>query len=68
RLRHEFKVYERLKPLGITCIPEVFGLFKDVEGDTLALVMTHCGESLASRRPNLQESAFHVSKEERYVD
>ncbi|KAG6818447.1 hypothetical protein H0H93_004865 [Arthromyces matolae] len=65
RLRHEFKVYERLKPLGITCIPEVFGLFKDIEGDTLALVMTHCGESLASRRPNLQESAFHVSKEER---
>ncbi|KAG6837241.1 hypothetical protein H0H93_012635 [Arthromyces matolae] len=65
RLRHEFKVYQQLKLLGIKCIPEVFGLFKDVEGDTLALVMTNAGKSLASRTVDLQQSAFHVSEEER---
>ncbi|KAG6847798.1 hypothetical protein H0H93_005933 [Arthromyces matolae] len=65
RLRHEFKVYQKLKASGITCIPEVFGLFKDVEGDTLALVMTHAGKCLADRRPDIQRSAFYVSKDER---
>ncbi|KAG6818919.1 hypothetical protein H0H93_000304 [Arthromyces matolae] len=65
RLRHEFKVYQQLKLSGVTCIPQIFGLFKDVEGDTLALIMTNAGKSLADRRPDLQSSVFYVSKEER---
>ncbi|KAG6818446.1 hypothetical protein H0H93_004864, partial [Arthromyces matolae] len=65
RLQHEFKIYEKLKLSGITCVPHILGLFEDIEGNTLALVMTHAGKSLADRRPDLQTAAFHVSKLER---
>ncbi|KAG6815131.1 hypothetical protein H0H93_010855 [Arthromyces matolae] len=65
RLRHEYTVYQRLKLSEITCVPHIFGLFKDAEGDTLALVMTNGGKSLASRRSTPDSYAFSVSKDER---
>ncbi|KAG6888569.1 hypothetical protein C0995_007358 [Termitomyces sp. Mi166 len=69
RLRHEFKVYEHLKSSRVTGIPHHFGLFKDVESDTLALVMTKGGTSLPDRKtrpdPDIYDPSFMVSKSER---
>ncbi|KAG6815388.1 hypothetical protein H0H87_002331 [Tephrocybe sp. NHM501043] len=69
RLRHEFKVYEHLKASRVTGIPHHFGLFKDVEGDTLALVMTKAGTPLPNRKPqpppDEYDPFFSVSKSER---
>ncbi|KAG6844551.1 hypothetical protein H0H87_005971 [Tephrocybe sp. NHM501043] len=69
RLRHEFKVYEHLKLSGVTGIPYHFGLFKDVESDTLALVMTKGGTSLPDRKPQVNsdqyDPSFSVSESER---
>ncbi|GLB43209.1 hypothetical protein LshimejAT787_1301100 [Lyophyllum shimeji] len=65
RMRHEFEVYEHLKSSGVTGIPHVFGLFQDVEGDTLALVMSNVGTSLWDRRPDKEDIEFFASKAER---
>jgi hypothetical protein len=51
RLRHEFSIYEHLASSEVKGIPTVFGLFKDTESDTLALVMTHVGTCLLDREP-----------------
>ncbi|KAG6860909.1 hypothetical protein C0995_006163 [Termitomyces sp. Mi166 len=69
RLRHEFKVYEHSKSIRVTGIPHHFGLFKDVESDTLALVMTNGGTCLLDRKPrpdpDVYDPPFTVSKSER---
>ncbi|KAG6829370.1 hypothetical protein H0H87_011606 [Tephrocybe sp. NHM501043] len=69
RLRHEYKVYEHLKTSGVKGIPHHFGLFKDAEGDTLALVMTKTGTPLPNRKPqpppDVYDPSFTVSKSER---
>ncbi|KAG5724599.1 hypothetical protein E4T56_gene4007 [Termitomyces sp. T112] len=46
RLRHEFRIYNHLMSAGARGIPYVFGLFQDFEGEALALVMEHVGQSL----------------------
>lgn len=46
RLEHEFRVYNQLMSAGARGVPRVFGLFKDCESETLALVMEHTGQSL----------------------
>ncbi|KAG6856564.1 hypothetical protein H0H87_003064, partial [Tephrocybe sp. NHM501043] len=69
RLRHEFKVYEHLRSSGVSGIPYHFGLFKDVEGDTLALILTNGGTPLPDRKPQLNpheyDPSFSVSSSER---
>ncbi|KAG6916560.1 hypothetical protein DXG01_006386 [Tephrocybe rancida] len=69
RLRHESKVYRHLSSSGVSGIPHYFGLFKDVEGDTLALVITKGGTSLPKRKPQLvpyeYDSSFSVSMSEK---
>ncbi|KAG6907644.1 hypothetical protein DXG01_008094 [Tephrocybe rancida] len=65
RMRHEFKVYEHLQSCSVSGIPYVFGLFKDMESDTLALVMTNGGKSLDHRRTHPNSTKFAVSKGER---
>ena len=51
RLRNEYSVYQHLMSSRVKGIPSVFGLFKDTESDTLALVMTHVGICLLDRKP-----------------
>ncbi|KAG6910058.1 hypothetical protein DXG01_013504 [Tephrocybe rancida] len=46
RLRHEFVIYRRLMSTGARGIPYVFGLFEDVETQTLALVMENAGATV----------------------
>ncbi|KAG6909491.1 hypothetical protein DXG01_017213 [Tephrocybe rancida] len=66
RLRHESKVYEHLKASNVTCVPHHFGLFKDTESDTLALIMTKGGTSLPKRIPQPEyDPSFTVTKSER---
>ncbi|KAG6878275.1 hypothetical protein C0993_009633 [Termitomyces sp. T159_Od127] len=53
RLRHEFHVYDHLMSTGSRGIPYVFGLFEDVETETLALIMENVGLSVWDcRLPN----------------
>lgn len=47
RMRFEYRIYRHLA--GIPGILRVFGLFEDIEGGTLALVMEHGGCSLEDR-------------------
>lgn len=47
RMRSEYCIYQHLA--GIPGILHVFGLFEDIEGGTLALVMEHGGCSLEDR-------------------
>ncbi|KAG5651320.1 hypothetical protein H0H81_009093 [Sphagnurus paluster] len=59
RLRHEFGVYEHLFSRGVAeGMPTVYGLFKDAESDTLALLMSHVGASLWSLNPYQRRFAF----------
>ncbi|KAG6908551.1 hypothetical protein DXG01_004184 [Tephrocybe rancida] len=53
RMRHEYGVYMHLASRGVvTGIPAVFGLFEDVESDTVALIMSHVGTCLWTLRPD----------------
>ncbi|KAF5386093.1 hypothetical protein D9615_002183 [Tricholomella constricta] len=65
RMRNEFEVYEHLNSSGVTGIPTIFGLFKDVESDALALVMNNVGTSIWMRRPDKDCAGLAVSESER---
>ncbi|RDB15897.1 MAP kinase kinase MKK1/SSP32 [Hypsizygus marmoreus] len=42
RLEHEYSIYRHLASSGVHgIIVDVFGLFRDIEGDTMAIVMSH---------------------------
>ncbi|RDB15923.1 hypothetical protein Hypma_003520 [Hypsizygus marmoreus] len=50
RMRHEYSIYARMAASGVTgVIVGVLGLFNDVEGGALALIMTHGGTPLEDR-------------------
>ncbi|KAG6887268.1 hypothetical protein C0992_013063 [Termitomyces sp. T32_za158] len=67
RLRHEFKVYSRLMSAKARGIPHAFGLFEDIETETLVLVMEHAGLTLWDcRLPNKsQRLQFVISEYEK---
>ncbi|KAG5729923.1 Negative regulator of sexual conjugation and meiosis [Termitomyces sp. T112] len=61
-MRHEFSIYEHLTSRGVEQgIPLVFGLFKDVETDAMALVMSHVGKSLWELRTDPSTIQVKVS-------
>ncbi|RDB15981.1 hypothetical protein Hypma_003536 [Hypsizygus marmoreus] len=58
RLRNEYSIYGHLSASGVTgVIVGVLGLFEDIEGGPLALIMSHGGISLDDRgeQPNTVE-------------
>ncbi|KAF7329374.1 Protein kinase domain-containing protein [Mycena kentingensis (nom. inval.)] len=52
KMRHEFEVYRRLAEHGVKGVPEVYGIFDDLEGGAIAMVMSNCGECLWTLRPD----------------
>lgn len=68
RMRREYSVYELMLSKGVgSAVPEIYGLFEDLEGGAMALIMSHSGVSLWDRRPNKKEDPPAVSAEERCV-
>ncbi|KAF8074046.1 hypothetical protein FPV67DRAFT_783384 [Lyophyllum atratum] len=65
RLRHEYTIYEHLATRGVKGIPFVYGLFEDVETDTMALVMSHVGTALKSLLPDDRSYGTTVSESAR---
>lgn len=52
RMHHEYRVYSHLASSGVQgCIPDVYGLFEDLEGGALALFMSHEGRTLWEHSP-----------------
>lgn len=49
RMKREYDVYCHLAAANVKGIMKVFGLFQDMEGQTLALIMTNGGISLSDR-------------------
>ncbi|KAF8074525.1 hypothetical protein FPV67DRAFT_1445583 [Lyophyllum atratum] len=64
-LRHEHTVYEHLATRGVEGIPFVYGLFEDVETDTIALVMSHVGTALKTLLPDHRSYGRTISKSAR---
>lgn len=54
RLAREYSIYCHLAAANVKGILDVFGLFQDMEGQTLALVMTHGGISLWEREGRIR--------------
>ncbi|KAJ6458408.1 hypothetical protein C8R47DRAFT_1163195 [Mycena vitilis] len=52
RLRHEYDVYRRLADSDVQGVPKIYGIFDDLEGGAIVLVMSRCGESLLTLRPD----------------
>ncbi|KAF8074528.1 hypothetical protein FPV67DRAFT_585695 [Lyophyllum atratum] len=65
RLRHECTIYEHLEKQGVEGIPFVYGLFEDVETDTIALVMSHVGTALITLLPDDRSYGRTLSKSAR---
>nr|GAT53749.1 predicted protein [Mycena chlorophos] len=65
RLRHEYDVYRRLAEHAVTGVPKVYGLFEDLEGGTIALLMSNCGTTLWNLRPNKKDLAIFVPQAQR---
>lgn len=52
RMHHEYRVYTHMVTAGVHgCIPDVYGLFEDVEGGALALLMSREGQTLWKHSP-----------------
>ncbi|RDB15896.1 hypothetical protein Hypma_003546 [Hypsizygus marmoreus] len=55
RLEHEYSIYRHLSSSGVKgIIVDVFGLFRDIEGDSMAIIMSHGGRSLRNLFPGQQ--------------
>ncbi|KAG6887603.1 hypothetical protein C0995_014082 [Termitomyces sp. Mi166 len=69
RLRHEFDVYSCLLTANARGIPHVFGLFKDIETEALALIMEHAGPTLWDCRlpDKSQRHQFTISESEKSI-
>ncbi|KAF7296409.1 Protein kinase domain-containing protein [Mycena chlorophos] len=65
QLRHEFEIYRRLATHAVQGVPEVYGLFEDLEGGAIALVMSHCGECLWLLRRTHPSFALNLNVSER---
>nr|GAT51746.1 predicted protein [Mycena chlorophos] len=46
KMRHEFQVYRRLAAHKVKGVPEVYGIFDDLEGGAIMLLMSYCGTTL----------------------
>jgi hypothetical protein len=66
RMRNEYAVYRHLTKANVSGIPQVLGLFEDLEGGPMALVMSNAGVSLWQQRADIA-GQVHASTEERYV-
>lgn len=68
RMQHEYSIYDHMESAGIrNGVPEIYGLFKDMEGNTMALVMSHAGTSMWDRRPNMEDVTVTAKPDERSV-
>jgi hypothetical protein len=68
RMEHEYSIYNHLVSAGIKgIIVDVLGLFKDLEGGPMALIMSHAGTSLWDRRPSTKDTDAKASSTQRFV-
>ncbi|KAJ7065562.1 hypothetical protein C8F01DRAFT_1366523 [Mycena amicta] len=65
RMRYEYKVYTRLAEHGVTGVPKVYGLFEDLEGGAIALLMSNCGTNLWELRPDKKSTRTSVTPAQR---
>lgn len=71
RLKREYAIYTHMEAANVIGIMNTIGLFQDMEGQALALVMSHGGLSLCDRelrnnvRPTGRRLVSIVSSEER---
>ncbi|KAJ7065525.1 hypothetical protein C8F01DRAFT_748504 [Mycena amicta] len=65
RMRYEYMVYTRLAEHGVTGVPKVYGLFEDLEGGAIALLMSNCGKNLWELRPDKQTERTSVTPAQR---
>ncbi|KAJ7088904.1 hypothetical protein B0H15DRAFT_800842 [Mycena belliarum] len=65
KLSHEYSIYQHLAPFNIKGIPEVYGLFEDVEDTGLAMVMSRCSSNLWDLRPDPDSVSVFVSPAQR---
>ncbi|KAJ7173339.1 hypothetical protein C8R46DRAFT_1082510 [Mycena filopes] len=65
RMRHEYETYRRLAKFSVEGVPKIFGLFDDLEGGTVVLVMSPCGDCLWKLRPNPKDTKVTLSPEQR---
>jgi hypothetical protein len=66
RLRKEYAIYQHLATANVMGIPTVLGLFEDLEGGSMALVMNNAGVSLWEKRAD-EKGQVTVSPSERCV-
>ncbi|KAJ6481948.1 hypothetical protein C8R45DRAFT_1003556 [Mycena sanguinolenta] len=69
RMRHEYEVYQHLTNHGVTGVPQVYGMFEDLEGGPIALVMRHCGKTLRRLKPDdvSLESFLTAAQRDRFI-
>ncbi|KAJ7052708.1 hypothetical protein C8F01DRAFT_1375777 [Mycena amicta] len=65
RMRYEYTVYTRLAEHGVTGVPKVYGLFEDLEGGAIALLMSNCGTNLWQLRPDKKTARTSVTPAQR---
>ncbi|KAG6883592.1 hypothetical protein C0993_005273 [Termitomyces sp. T159_Od127] len=69
-MRYEYSIYQQLSSHDVVeGIPYIFGLYEDVESDTVALVMSYVGNCLWQLRPDKTKGYVRVSEvvEETYI-
>ncbi|KAG6884596.1 hypothetical protein C0992_006057 [Termitomyces sp. T32_za158] len=60
-MRYEYSIYQQLSSHGVVeGIPYIFGLYEDVESDTVALVMSYVGKCLWQLRPDTTKGYVRV--------
>ncbi|KAJ7236857.1 hypothetical protein B0H12DRAFT_122332 [Mycena haematopus] len=70
RLRREYEVYRHLAARGVGGIPEVYGIFDDLEGGPVALVMSHSGKTLVKlmrEHGDQLESILTTAQRDRFI-
>jgi serine/threonine protein kinase len=68
RMQHEYSIYDHMTSAGIKgIIVDVLGLFRDLEGGPMALIMSNAGTSLWDRRPSTTDLDAKASSTERFV-
>ncbi|KAJ7065533.1 hypothetical protein C8F01DRAFT_1366508 [Mycena amicta] len=65
RMRYEYTVYTRLAEHCVTGVPKVYGLFEDLEGGAIALLMSNCGKNLWELRPDKKTARTSVTPAQR---
>ncbi|KAJ7162375.1 hypothetical protein C8R46DRAFT_1104421 [Mycena filopes] len=65
KMRHEYAIYKHMAPFRVQGIPQVYGLFEDLEGGAMVLVMAVCGTCLWTLRPDPRDVKIVVTPEQR---